>query len=431
MKIKLSKEEKDILSGRRGATLQKIMKTVVLYGEALEAERLVELTGKGHFVITCAIPGISPSIEMLDEIITAGLKTRYPFTLDPVAPLDFENWWLNSKQIRTLERMYQNQLLYDEKMIRLGLWAPEACTCTPYLPEIDNKPVKGDILAWSESACVVFVNSVLGARSNRNGAILDLLCNIVGKVPLFGLLTHQGRKATWRIDVKTDTLPPPQILGAAIGTKVLSDVPYITGLDRFLGNGLNPFTWDYLHEMGSACATAGAVGLFHVENVTPEAVEEETHLLAPDCKHYTIDESELLKLQRSYPVMWKNRYQKPEKCFLGCPHLSLKQLQWWADAIEKQLKTLGKSHLEVKTTICSAPNVLETFRKTATGWQTLTQAGAKFSPACPMQLFDNDLLKGEAIITNSNKLRAYTDARFFTDVEIVKIMTTGEIAEIK
>jgi predicted aconitase len=431
LKIRLSREEKDILRGRRGATLQKIMKTVVFYGEVLGAKRLVEITGKGHFVITCAIPGISPSMKMLDEIITADLKTRYPFTLDPVAPLDFENWWLNSKQIRTLEKMYQNQPLYDEKMKQLGLWAPEACTCTPYLPEIDNAPVRGDILAWSESACVIFVNSVLGARSNRNGAILDLLCNIVGKVPLFGLLTNRGRKATWRIDVKTDTLPPPQILGAAIGTKVLSDVPYIIGLDRFLGKGLNPFTHDYLHEMGAACATAGAVGLFHVENVTPEAVDEKTRLLTPDCKPYTIDESVLLELRRSYPVMWEDTHKKPEKCFLGCPHLSLNQLQWWADTIEKQLKTMCGSHLKVKTTICSAPNVLERFRKISTGWQTLTRAGVKFSPGCPMQLFDNDLLKGEAIITNSNKLRAYTHARFFTDEEIGEILATGKIEKVK
>ena len=209
LSIELNREEEEILDGQQGATLQQIMKTIVIYGEALRAERLVKITGKGHFVIAHCIPGISPSMEMLDKLVAANLKTQYPFTLDPAAPLDYENWWLSSDQIEGLERMYRVQKKYDEKMLQLGLWSPKAYTCTPYLPEVGNLPERDDILAWSESACVVFVNSVLGARSNRNGAILDLLCNIAGKVPLSGLLTDEGRKATWRIELKTNQLHCP------------------------------------------------------------------------------------------------------------------------------------------------------------------------------------------------------------------------------
>lgn len=419
LKIQLTQEEKDILNGSQGEMIQKVMKTIVLYGEALEAERLVDITGKGHFVITHAIPGISPSMEMLDDLTREGLKTCHPFTLDPAAPLDYENWFLTPKQITALDEMYLTQDRYDEKMMQLGLLNMDACTCTPYLPEVGNIPERGDVLAWSESACAIFGNSVLGARTNRNGAIMDLLCNLVGKVPLSGFLTDQGRKATWLMEIKTDTLPLPQMLGAAIGKRVLADVPYIVGLDRFLGPGMNPATRDYLHEMGAACASAGAVALFHVENITPEAMDHGRDLLVPGYSSHVIVEQELTTLKASYPVLWQNKEALPEKCFLGCPHLSVEQMDWWAKQLTGQVK--------VNTTICAAPDVLNHYKEMEKGYQQLVQAGIKFSAACPMQLFDNDLAKDDAIITNSNKLRTYTTARFFSDEEIVKILLTGSM----
>jgi predicted aconitase len=413
----LSSEERAVLEGSRGEILQRVMATIVAYGQALDAERLVGITGRGHFVIPYALPGIAPSMEMLDALIAGGLKTLHPFTLDPLAPLDYENWWLNGEQIASLRRMYRNQDAYDEKMAALGLWHPEAYTCTPYLPEVGNLPERGDILAWSESACVVFANSVLGARSNRNGAIMDLLCNIAGKVPLSGLLTDEGRMADWRIDVATQQLPLPQILGAAIGKIVQAGVPYVAGLDRFLGPGLNSDTRDYLHELGAAAAAAGAVGLFHIENITPEATDHETDLLADGCQHAAIDDADLQDLVASYPVLWRDRHAAPDKCFLGCPHLSLTQLEWWAAELQSRLEA----------TMCAAPKVLEKFIEKRKGWEVLSGAGVRFSPGCPMQLFDNDLSREDAIITNSNKLRTYTHARFFPDQEIADILVTGRI----
>lgn len=425
LKIKLTREEKDVLQGKQGTTLQKIMKTVVLYGEAMGAEKLADIDGNGHFVITYAIPGIAPSMEMLDELVESGLKTKTPFTLDPKPPLDFENWNLDSEQIRILEKMYEDQVRYDERMIQLGLRDADACTCTPYLPEVGNIPEKGAILAWSESACAIFANSVLGARTNKNGAIIDLLCNIVGKAPLAGLLTDEGRKATWLIEIKTKNLPLPQLLGAAIGVKILADVPFIVGLDRFLGTGLNAKTRDYLHDMGAACATAGAVGLYHIENITPEALEQGQNLLLPNHKTHIIDDQELQNLLSSYPEMWKDKNAKPEKCYLGCPHLSLQQLYWWDERIHMALQAKNQSRLVVKTTICAAPQVLEKFKAEGKAYERFKRAGVKLSIGCPMQLFDNDISAEEAILTNSNKLRAYTSARFFPDQDLVDILVSG------
>jgi predicted aconitase len=423
----LSSEERVVLEGSRGEILQRVMATVVAYGQALDAERLVAITGRGHLVIPHALPGIAPSMQMLDALIAGDLKTSHPFTLDPMAPLDCENWWLDAEQIASLKHMYRNQSAYDEKMLALGLWHSEAWTCTPYLPEVGNTPERGDILAWSESACVAFANSVLGARSNRNGAIVDLLCNIAGKIPLSGLLTDEGRMAHWRIDVATQHLPPPQILGAAIGKIVQADVPYVTGLDRFLGYDLDSATKDYLHELGAAAAAAGAVGLFHVENVTPEAVDHERDLLTDGCAHAAIDDAHLRDLLASYPVLWRDRHATPDKCFLGCPHLSPRQLAWWATEIRRRLEAHGRTHLKVHTTISAAPQVLRKFIEKREGWEALSAAGVRFSTACPMQLFDNELSREDAIITNSNKLRTYTHARFVPDEEIADILVTGRI----
>jgi len=347
LNIELIKEERDILRGKQGPTMQKVMKTVVLYGEALGAERLVDIEGDGHFVIAYAIPGIAPSVDMLDELVAAGLKTKRPFTLDPKPPLDFENWWLSSEQVNLLEQMYQDQERYDGMMLKLGLRDSDACTCTPYLPEVGNIPQRGDILAWSESACAIFANSVLGARTYKNGAIMDLLCAIVGKAPLAGLLTDEGRRATWLVEVRTKELPLPQLLGAAIGMMCLADVPFIVGLDRFLGPGLSEESRDYLHEMGAACATAGAGGLFHVENITPEAIDHGADLLVPNHATYVVDDSDLRNLLASYPVLWPDKEAKPEKCFVGCPHLSRQQLHWWADRIQSELRARNQGRIAV------------------------------------------------------------------------------------
>ncbi len=426
-KINLTSEEQDILHGSQGPTLQKVMETVVRYGEALGAERLVDIEGAGHFVLSWSSPGIAPPLELLDELVQAGLQTKYPFTLDPYAPLDFENLGLRVDQEQTLDDMYRDQEQYDTRMRQLGLRDSDAYSCNPYLPEVGNVPKRGAILAWSESACAIFANSALGARTNRNSAIIDLLSNIVGKTPLFGLLTDEGRNATWKIEVRTETLPNPQLLGAAIGLKVLAGIPYIVGLDHFLGSGLNDEILDYLHEMGAACATYSAVSLFHVENVTPEAVDQGTGLLIDDHETCIIDDLELQNLLNTYPLLWTEQTMKPEKCLIGCPHLSFRQLQWWAEAILSSLESCDQSKLAVETILFSAPQVLEKFKADTDTYERLLRVGVKFSASCAETLYEGDVVAGEAIVTNSNKLRAYTSARFFPDQDLVMILVDGEI----
>jgi len=408
--MKLTREEAQILAGDQGPTLQKVMKTIVLYGQTLGAESLVDIEGDGHFALHHCLPGIGPRMEMLDE-------------LRP--PLDFENLGLSKGQERTFKQMFHDQPRFEERMQQLGLRDKDAYTCTPYLPEVGNVPKKEAILAWSESSCVVFANSVLGARTNRNAVIIDLFSNLVGKTPLTGLLTDEGRRASWLIKLSASKLPNPQLLGAAIGMKVLEDVPFIVGLDRLLGPGLNSQSIDYLKEMGAACAAIGAVGLYHVENITPEAVEQGTSLLIRDHKTYLLDERKLQELMDSYPVMWTNKDAHPKKCLIGCPHLSLRELYWWTDHIRNALRTHGRDKVAVETILCAAPQVVFRFQADKEAHKQLTRMGVRLSITCAEAYMDNPLCACEAVVTNSNKLRAFTSARMYINEELLDVIATG------
>lgn len=208
---------------------------------------------------------------------------------------------------------------------------------------------------------------------------MDLLSNIIGRTPLTGLLTDDGRQASWLVTVRTSSLPNPQLLGAAIGRTVLEDVPYIIGLNRFLGTEPNEENRDYLKEMGTACAAIGAVALFHVEGLTPEAVEQKRNLLRPNHQSYVVDDAELSNLMASYAVKWKNNIAAPQKCFIGCPHLSLRELHLWSDKISGVLNKKDCRKLAVTTILFAAPQVIQKFKNHANTYTRLEKAGVRIS----------------------------------------------------
>jgi predicted aconitase len=248
--------------------------------------------------------------------------------------------------------------------------------------------------------------------------------SMVGYVPYFGLLTDEGRKATWVIKVETSKKPEAQLLGSAIGMKVMEDVPYVVGLDKWIGTELNDAACAYLKDFGAATASNGAVGLYHIENLTPEAVELGDKLIAEGAKEYIIDDAELERVQKNYPVVWKNPDAKPKLCFVGCPHLSLEQLKWWTDHIEEGLKNSGNKKVLIPTVLTAAPKVLEAFEKTEYAMR-LKATGVITSYICPLMYMNNPLCKKMPVITSSNKLRTYTSSRYYRDEEILEIITKG------
>lgn len=423
-KMKLNQEEQDILAGKQGETMAKMMEVLVRYGDAFGADCLVPVTHKkAHFVTSFGLGLLKGVYPLMDELIAAGCKVEGGFTMDP-RPLDYKNVKCDPLEKLVFNNfMYNNQKVYEEQLQKIGLKDPEdAFSCTCYLKEMGNTPKKGDILSWSESSAVVFANSVLGARCNRNSGILDMFGAILGKTPNFGFITDEGRKADWKIILKTSKKPEAQILGSAIGIKVMAEVPYVVGLDKYLKDLPDEDTLAYLKDFGAATASNGAVGLYHIENITPEAKELGTKLLKGNVKEYVIDDTELERIYKSYPIMWKKMDAKVHRCFIGCPHLTLKQLENWTDDIVNGLKKSGKKKLVIDTVLTSSPAVIKEFQKEER-YQKLLATGAHVSYICPLMYADNPISGKKVLMTNSNKLRTYTKARYFKDQEVLEMIT--------
>ena len=420
----LTPEQQALLNGEKGETMAKVVKTLVMYGDAFEAEKLVPITSDyNHLVTSFGLKVMSPVYDLMQQLLDSGVCSGQKFSVDP-RPID-KNVPANFLQNLVFNKfMYTKQSFYEQQLEKLGLMSDKAFTCTCYMDEVGNKPKRGDVLSWAESSAVVYANSVLGARCNRNSGIVDIMGSIAGYVPYFGLLTDEGRRATWVVKVQTTKKPEAQLLGSAIGMKVMEDVPYIVGLDKWIGNELNDSACTYLKDFGAATASNGAVGLYHIEHLTPEAKEQGKSLIAEGAKEYVITDAELERVKANYPVVWKNPDATPKLCFMGCPHMSLQQLKDWTDKVEAGLKAAGNKTVLIPTVFTAAPKVLEEFNKTEYAAR-LKATGVITSYICPLMYMNNPLCKKMPVITSSNKLRTYTTARYYTDDEILAAITKG------
>ena len=423
--MKLTPEQQALLDGSKGEVMAKIVKTLVMYGDAFNAERMVPVSSKyGHTVISYGLNALSPVFDLFDTFIDAGITEGQKFTADP-RPLDKNVPTSLLEDIVFKKIMYSQQDRFEEQLKKLGITNDDDYTCTCYLDQVGNKPAKGEVLSWAESSAVVYANSVLGARCNRNSGVLELMGSLAGFVPEFGLLTDEGRKATWVVEVRCKNRPDAQLLGSAIGMKVLEDVPYVRGMEKWLGTELNDEACTYLKDFGAATASNGSVGLYHIANLTPEAKELGESLVADDAKLYIIDDEELARVKNSYPIIWKDPAAKPQLCFVGCPHMTLKQLEDWTDSVETALRANGLTRVSVPTVFTSSTPVLREFAATPYA-KRLKDCGVITSYICPLMYMNNPLCKKKAVITCSNKLRTYTSARFYSEADVLTIITSKE-----
>ena len=420
----LTPEQQAILDGSKGEVMAKVMKTLVMYGDTFGADKLVPVTSEyNHLVTSFGLKMMGPVFDLMQQLIDAGAISQQKFSVDP-RPLD-KNVPANFLQNFIFNNfMYSKQESYEKQLQQLGLMNEDAFTCACYLDQLGNKPKKGDILSWAESSAVVYANSVLGARCNRNSGIMDIMGSIAGFVPNFGLLTDEGRKATWVVKVQCEHKPEAQLLGSAIGMKVMEDVPYVMGMEKWLGTELNDENCAYLKDFGAATASNGAVGLYHIAGLTPEAKEQGEALIAEGAREYIIDDAELKRVKDNYPVIWKNADAKPKLCFIGCPHMSMQQLIDWTVNVEKALKEAGNAKVLIPTVFTTAPAVKKEFEKTEYAAR-LKATGVVLSYICPLMYMNNPLAGKMPVITCSNKLRTYTTARFYTEEEILVKITKG------
>jgi hypothetical protein len=405
------------------------MKILVTFGNIFGAEKLVDLGGAPHSNMFIGAPYMKSMIKMLDECAKAGLKSYAPYTVNP-RPFDVYNVQNNAKEMEMIYEGYSLQWDLDYVHVRLGAPDLNLRTCACYLDEVGNAPKPGTNVAWAESSAVNYGNSVLGIRTNRTGAGMDLIQAMLGKAPLFGLMTDEGRKATWLVEIKTSKEPDWGVIGTAIGRKCVEDVPYVTGLDKYFKDG--KVTNENLHllkSMGSATASSGAVGLYHVDGVTPDAKKEGRKLLVKGYKTYVIDDKEQARIISTFENLWPEKGGDPTACFIGCPHNSYHETIKWGKMVTEALDKAGKTKAAIPVYML-APNPVRDRALEEHGElvSKMKRAGMHSSNMCSvayggMKGF-SERIRG---VTNSAKTRTYTSIRYFPDDVLVKIIVTGKI----
>jgi hypothetical protein len=404
------------------------MKTVVQFGNAFGATHLVDLGGAPHSSLFNAPPYMLPMINVFNECADAGLKTYAPFTVNP-RPFDLYNVETSPAEMDMVFEGYPLQPQLDQVLIRIGARGMNSRSCACYLPEIGNAPPPGTNVAWAESSAVNFGNSVLGLRCNRNAGGMELICSLVGKAPYFGLMTDEGRMAKWLIDVRTTKEPDWGVLGAAIGIKVVEDVPYIVGIDKYFGGEITGENMHLLKAMGSSTAANGAVGLYHVENLTPDAKQKGRDLLVKDYQTYVVDDAVLERLYEDFPNLWKKKDGKPTRAFIGCPHNTYHEVVHWGKLVTEELKRRGQDKVKVPMVLFTSIPVRDhVFDDHPELVRDMKRAGMNFTNMCALMFTGlagfSDL---ENAVTNSNKTRKYSPSRYFPEDELLEIIITGEM----
>jgi hypothetical protein len=371
---------------------------------------------------------MSPLIDIFTQCADAGLKAYAPYTVNP-RPFDLYNVQTRPEEAAMVFEGYSLQTEVDYLHFRLGARGLPTRSCACYLPEIGNKPEPGTYVAWAESSAVNYGNSVLGLRCNRNATGMELLCALLGKAPYFGLMTDEGRQAKWLIDVKTSGEPDWGTLGAAIGMKVTEDVPYVVGIDKHLGGKLTDKNMHKLKAMGSSTAANGAVGLYHVENITPDAIEKGRDLLIEGYQTYVVDDAELARITADYPNLWSDKNAKPNRCFIGCPHNTYQEIYNWGVMVTEELKKRGQDKIKVPMHLLCATVVRDHLVDEHPELvRDMKRAGMSFSNMCAVMFTGlQGYAETEFAVTNSNKTRKYSSSRYFPDDQLLEICITGKM----
>ncbi len=303
----LTKEEELVLAGEYGYALQKAMEILVALGEIYGADRLIPIK-------SAQIAGVSyknlgeAGVEFLRDFLEAGAKVSVYTTLNPAGIGDEE----------FMEKQCEVFKIYRKMGVEV------TSTCTPYYGA--NLPKFGDHLAWSESSAVSFANSILGARTNREGGPSSLASAIIGKTPNYGLHLDENRKATVlvKVEARLKTFVDYSALGYHLGRVLGNDVPYITNL--------KPESVDYLKELGASMAATGSIALYHVEGETPEyrtAVVDKVEEIA-------VEDADLRAVREEFSDDWS----EIDMILIGCPHASLREIKEVAELLTMRGKPL-------------------------------------------------------------------------------------------
>ena len=369
----LTKEQERMLEGEEGEVVEKLMRLLVRLGDIYNADRMIP-------VGSVQVSGVSyksigdPGLEFLEDFASKGVKVKVLTYLNP-AGMDLENWREIGIPADFAER--QNRIISAFKKMGIVITA----TCTPYLA--GNLPRFREHIAWSESSAVSFSNSVIGARTNREGGPSALAAAICGFTPNYGLHLDENRKPDFVIDVKADLSFNADFgaMGYFVGSAVKNKIPYFRGIKEA--------NTDNLKALGAAMAASGAVALYHVEGMTPEAGLMDTEGLE-------VIEFGNEELKETYEKL--NTGEEPDVVILGCPHASLREIAEVAKRVEG--KTLKKP-----LWICTSRAMKETAERMGL-LDVIEKAGGKIvADTCMVVSPIENLFKTTAV--NSGKAAHY------------------------
>jgi predicted aconitase len=310
----LTKEEEKILNGKKGEVMERLFRLLVRLGEIYGADKMIP-------VGSVQVAGVSyksigdPGTEFLEDMASKGARVKVLTYLNP-AGMDLENW----EQLGFPKDFAKNQLRIMDAFKSMGIVVTS--TCTPYLA--GNLPRFREHIAWSESSAVSFSNSVIGARTNREGGPSALAAAICGVTPNYGLHLWEKRQPTIKIkvDASLNFSSDFGALGYYVGKQVKNKIPYFTGI--------KDANTDQLKALGAAMAASGAVALYHIEGLTPEADLVEKKGL----ETISVGKNEI---RQTYEAL--NTGKEPDIVIFGCPHASLREISALAERLEgKRLK---------------------------------------------------------------------------------------------
>ena len=385
--MKLTDDESRMLQGEEGEPRRISMQILTKFGEVNGAERMIPIASAHLVGCSYQIAG-EAGIEIYSDLVKKGARVSVQTTLDP-GSIDFNRW----REFKTPVDYAKRQIVIAQLLEKMGiipLW-----TCTPYY--LLNVPRFGQDIAWSESSAVAFVNSVIGARTNRMSAYIDLCAAIVGKVPQFGLHLPENRRGEILIELDRDLSDSFEdfyfaVLGYLVGQIAEDKIPVVTGL--------RSATFDQLKAFGAAAAASGSVALYHMVGITPEARSlEEAFQGRKPARRVRLS---LNDLKNSIDAMGKYDSQAVDVVGLGCPHASIEQIRRYIDLLAQR-----KVHKDVELFICMNEMVENMARKM--GYiDALERSGGRVMVGtclnnCPMSEW-----RFKRLATDSGKFAYYT-----------------------
>jgi len=350
-KMQLTTSEQDMLAGKHGKATQKVMEILVALGKIYGAERLIPVTSVQISGVSYANLG-EAGLQFLAEMAGNGGKAKVLTTLNP-AGMDLENWQV----LGISEEFARNQKRVIDAFSQMEVIT--TCSCTPYL--FGNTPHFGEHIAWAESSAVCYANSVLGARTNREGGPSALASSLTGLTSLYGYHLDKNRQPSLAVNVTDDLTGNHEFgaLGKVIGENIekrgIGDIPYIRGIKQASVENLKSFC--------ASIATYGGTALFHMEGITPEAA---TMALPKDSIDISNDD-----IQKAIDSLTDSDSSAVDFVSLGCPHLTIREIARIAELLK------GKKVTKDFWITTSRP-----IKYIADGMgytQTIEESGAKFA----------------------------------------------------